>query len=111
MEYTILSSPLVANGVVYIGGNFVSTKSPDYESSGAVIALKSSVESLQFIPPSSAMTSTTSTDQTQYPLNLVLIASLVIIVIAITVTAVLLLRRGKKTSSTQSLPNMDSNSN
>jgi outer membrane protein assembly factor BamB len=96
MEYTILSSPLVANGVDYMGGNFVSTKSPDYESSGAVIALKSSVASLQFMPPSSATTSTTSTDQTQYPLNLVFIASLVIILVAITVTAVLLLRHGKR---------------
>jgi len=48
--YTITSSPTIQNGTVYISGSFVTLKSPDYESSGVVLALKPSVASLP-LPP------------------------------------------------------------
>ena len=48
--YTITSSPTIQNGTVYIGGSFVTSRSPDYESSGVVLALKPSVASLPLSP-------------------------------------------------------------
>lgn len=39
--YTVESPPAVASGTVYIGANWVTTQSPDFEGPGAVLALKS----------------------------------------------------------------------
>ena len=38
--YTVESPPAAAGGTVFIGGNWVTTQSPDFEGSGAVLALK-----------------------------------------------------------------------
>jgi outer membrane protein assembly factor BamB len=46
LGYTIHSYPEVANGTVYIAASFVTSESPDFERSGAVIALNSTVASL-----------------------------------------------------------------
>jgi outer membrane protein assembly factor BamB len=51
LGYTVASSPLVENGAVYISGNFVSSESPDSESSGVVLALKPSLTSLPLQSP------------------------------------------------------------
>jgi outer membrane protein assembly factor BamB len=100
LEYTVSSSPVAASGTVYIGGNFVSTKSPDFEGPGAVLALKSNVASLPFTQPSSSSTSTSSTPQTQYLLNPIVLDFLTVIVIVIVVMTVLLLRHRKMTNKT-----------
>jgi outer membrane protein assembly factor BamB len=46
LRYTVASSPMIEKGTVYISCNFVTSRSPDYESSGAVLALKSTIVSL-----------------------------------------------------------------
>ncbi len=81
LGYTIWSSPVVVGDIVYIGCNFVSTKSPDYESPGAVYALKSSVDSLPLASPSSSPTSTPIIPETillLFVIAIVTIAGLVV---------------------------------
>lgn len=53
LGYTVMSQPLIEGGTVYIDGSFVTSRSPDFESSGAVLALKPNVTSLPLPPPSS----------------------------------------------------------
>jgi outer membrane protein assembly factor BamB len=112
LGYTVSVSPVVVRGTVYIGGNFVSTESPDFESPGAVLALKSNVASLPFtsplLSPNPTQVSSTSTRQTQYELNPVLLASLTISAIVVVALAVLLLRRRKRTNKTSPYPSPDS---
>jgi eukaryotic-like serine/threonine-protein kinase len=55
---TVMSSPVVANGTVYIGASFVTSESPDYESSGTVLALNSTVTSLS-LPTSESFSAST----------------------------------------------------
>jgi outer membrane protein assembly factor BamB len=71
--YTVQSPPAVAVGTVYIGANWVTTQSPDFEGSGAVLALKP-----------------------EETLPLLMIAAIIVVVILIA-TAVLLLRKRIKT--------------
>jgi outer membrane protein assembly factor BamB len=63
IPYTVTSSPTVENGTVYIGGTFVSSRSPDHENSGSVVALKSSIESL----PSSSPLPASSPSVPEFP--------------------------------------------
>lgn len=104
LGYTVASTPLFANGTVYVGGNFVSAKSPDSESSGAVLALKSDVTSLPFTPPNQSQSPSTSAqspsaNQNQDLLNPVIPAALTIIVAVLVATAILLLKQRKKPTS------------
>ena len=55
LGYTILASPLVANGVIYVPGSFVTTKSPDSEAPGALLGLKPNVAALPSPTPSTAV--------------------------------------------------------
>lgn len=52
LGYGVASAPTIENGTVYIGGNFVTRRSPDSESPGAIIALKPSITSLPLLVPS-----------------------------------------------------------
>jgi outer membrane protein assembly factor BamB len=61
LPYSVSSTPMVENGIVLIGGNFVTARSPDFESPGAVVGLKSSITSLPMgSPPTSTLPSETS---------------------------------------------------
>ncbi len=51
LGYGVASEPTFEKGVVYIGGDFVTGRSPDLESAGAVIALKPSIASLPLRSP------------------------------------------------------------
>ncbi|MCW4017602.1 MAG: PQQ-binding-like beta-propeller repeat protein [Candidatus Bathyarchaeota archaeon] len=46
LDYTIKAPPVIEDGTVYVSGSFVTTESPDHESTGAVFALKPSISSL-----------------------------------------------------------------
>jgi outer membrane protein assembly factor BamB len=50
LGYTILFSPSVVNDTVYIGSTSVTSRSPDYEGPGAVVALNSTFNSLPSLP-------------------------------------------------------------
>ena len=91
-EYTVSAYPVVANGTVFIGGNFISTRSPDYENSGTVLALRPNVVSLPFTP-SSTPTSTPATPET-----LPYILLLFVIVIAVIVGLSVYLKKHKHTA-------------
>lgn len=46
LEYGISSPPTIKDGIVYISGNFLTRESPDYENTGAILALKPTIASL-----------------------------------------------------------------
>lgn len=83
LPYSVSSTPIVENGIVLVGGNFVTTRSPDFESPGAIIDLKPSITSLPLtFPPISTLPSGTS-QQTPSPSvpefpTLIIIPSLVV---------------------------------
>lgn len=52
LGYGVASAPTIENGTVYMGGDFVTRRSPDFESPGAIIALKPSIASLPLLAPS-----------------------------------------------------------
>jgi outer membrane protein assembly factor BamB len=52
LGYGVASTPAIENGTVYIGGDFVTRRSPDFECPGAIIALKPSITSLPLRFPS-----------------------------------------------------------
>ena len=52
LPYTISSAPLFENGIVLIGGNFVTKRNPDFENSGAIVALRPSITLLPLGSPS-----------------------------------------------------------
>jgi hypothetical protein len=51
IPYTVSSKPPVENGTVFIGGNFVTTRSPDFESTGAIVGLKPAITSMPLGSP------------------------------------------------------------
>jgi outer membrane protein assembly factor BamB len=51
LSYTVSATPLVENGMVIVGGNFVTQRSPDFESAGAVVGLKPSITSVPLVSP------------------------------------------------------------
>jgi outer membrane protein assembly factor BamB len=58
LEYSVLSTPVVRNGVVYVGASFVTTGNANFLGSGAVIALKANVIELPTPKPTPTATLT-----------------------------------------------------
>jgi outer membrane protein assembly factor BamB len=81
LAYTVSSKPIVMGDTVYVGGNFVSTRNPDFEGSGAIYALKSNSASLQFVSPSAIPTSTPTIPE--YPSSSILLPFVTGIIISI----------------------------
>ena len=45
-DYAVSSTPVLANGTVYVAGDFVSTRNPDFFRGGVAIALRSNIVSV-----------------------------------------------------------------
>ena len=94
LGYTVWSNPVVVGSTIYVGGNFVSTRNPDFESSGAVLALKSSIASLPFTTPSSP------TSQPSIPESPLLVIPLLLTLIVVFAVLLVYLKK-HKTKATQ----------
>jgi outer membrane protein assembly factor BamB len=83
LPYTISSTPFVENGVVLVGGNFVTKRSPDFESSGAVVALKPSITSLPLASPTIGTQPSPTVPEFQFHLILPLLLLMPLIAVAL----------------------------